>query len=141
MKIYKLILTLAILLSGYLGYNNFLSVDVESSFQQIMSMEEAAEAAKERLRPSEEPEKEEETDYGDLILKIIETASPLLVPYLASRRKKDKQGEPRTLDDDIGRVAENMGVSKAFVRGKLGLGDRRKKQTNTAHRRRAVDKK
>lgn len=102
------------------------------------SMEEAEEMVRDRARP---PEPEEKDDYVDLVVKIGETLAPLLAPFLAARKRKDKKGGIKTLDDDIGDIAVHLGVSKAFVRGRLGLGDRRKKQNGTTNKRRTTDKK
>lgn len=107
MKVFKVVLVIAVALSGYIGYSNFLSVNLD--------------------------------DYVDLILKIVQTLAPLGAPYLASRTRKDKKGEIKTLDEDLRDVAEHLGVSKAFIRGKLGLGDMRKKQSRTVHKRRIND--
>ena len=130
----------AIALSTYLGYNNFVAVDlsVVTEIFAPTSMEEAEEMVRDRARP---PEPEEKDDYVDLVVKIGETLAPLLAPFLAARKRKDKKGEIKTLDDDIGDIAVHLGVSKAFVRGRLGLGDRRKKQNGTTNKRRTTDKK
>lgn len=107
MKIFKIVLVGAIALSGYLGYSNFIEMDLG--------------------------------DYVDIAIKIGQTLSPFIAPALASRKRTNKQGEIKTLDDDIGDVAMHLGVSPAFVKGKLGLGDRRKKQTTTKRKRRSSD--
>lgn len=112
MKIYKIVLVGAIALSGYLGYDNFINIDLT----------------------------EIADDYVDLVIKIGKTLSPLLAPYLATRKRKDKKGVVKTLDEDLRDVAEHLGVSRAFVRGRLGIGDMRKKQNGTAHKRRSTDK-
>ena len=141
MKLYKIILVGAIALSAYLGYSNFVKVDL-SMITEILaptSMEDAEDRVMERLRPSEPEEKPD--DYVDLAMKIGETLAPLLAPFLAARKRKSKSGEIKTLDDDIGDIAVHLGVSKAFVRGRLGLGDRRKKQNGTTVKRRVTDKK
>jgi len=149
MKIFKLVLTGAILVSGYIGYQNF-GVDNIDMLKSVVSSEEkvaerkpkvsrsAPQAIKdmeERMAPKEEPKEEEPIDYIDIIIKLGETIAPLGAPYLASRKRKTKTGEVKTLDDDIGDIAVHLGVSKAFVRGRLGLGDRRKKQVGTKKRR------
>ena len=143
MKIYKIVLVGAILLSTYLGYSNFIKIDL-SEITEIFSptsMEEAADAAKERLRPSGLEIKEEVDDPLDIAKKIGETLAPLIMPYLASRKRKDKKGEVKTLDEDIRDVAEHLGVSRSFIRGRLGIGDMRKKQNGTTQKRRSTDKK
>jgi len=139
MKIFRLVMVLALSLSGYLGYSNFVEVDM-SAVTEILaptSMEEAEDMARERLNSSEE----KSDDYVDLAMKIGEVLLPLLAPVIAARKRKNKKGEVVTVDDSIGALAENLGVSRAFVRGKLGLGDRRKKQNGTTKKRRVTDKK
>ena len=159
MKIFKIVLVGALGFSGYIGYQNF-GVDLSDLTSVIAPVQEervatkkskpkvsrsrpeAMENARERTRPSpaEKPEEKDETDYIDLIIKLGETISPLLIPYLASKRKKkEPDGHIRTLDDDIGDVATRMGVPKSFIRGKLGLGDRRKAQARTKRKRRSTD--
>jgi len=113
MKIYKIVLVGAIALSGYLGYDNFIKIDLTKITD----------------------------DYVDLITKVGKTLSPFLMPYLASRKRKDKKGVVKTLDEDLRDVAEHLGVSKAFVRGRLGIGDMRKKQNGTTNKRRSTDRR
>jgi hypothetical protein len=122
----------ALALSGYLGYSNFISVDVSNLHEVLapMSVEESADG-----------EESQEKKSNDFIWKIIETLSPLITPIIAGYKRKDKKNEIRTLDDDIGDIAVHLGVSKALIRGRLGLGDRRKNTTNkTMNKRRSVDK-
>jgi len=92
----------------------------------------AGEAARERIRPTVE---EEPFDTEEIIRLIIESVLPLLAPILVSRRKKQPDGTVRTIDDSVGNLAEQMGVSRSFIRGKLGLGDRRKTDTGKKKRR------
>jgi hypothetical protein len=141
MKIYKIVLVGAIALSGYLGYSNFIKVDL-SEITEILaptSMEDAEETTKKRVRPSPSEEKQKST--SDIIIEIVQTLAPLLAPVFASRKRTDKKGQVKTLDEDVRDIAEHLGVSRAFVRGKLGLGDQRKKQTGTTHKRRVSDKR
>ena len=144
MKIFKLILVSAVGLSGYLGYTTY----EDFSFKKVKavlrpmesvspSIEGAGDAAKARARPA--PLEEEDGDYSDLIVAIGKALLPLLAPVLAAKRKKQPDGTVLTLDDSVGKLAENMGVSRAFIRGRLGLGDRRKKQSTTKRKRRATD--
>jgi len=145
MKIFKLVLVVSLSVSGYLGYTNYQTLEMKAmevkkklSIERAQpSIEGAEEAVRERARPT--PEKESDIDYEDLIMMIIKSSIPLLAPILAAKRKKQPDGTVRTLDDSVGNIAENMGVSRAFVRGRLGLGDRRKKQTGTKKKRRATD--
>jgi hypothetical protein len=136
MKIFKIVLTGALILSGYLGYSNFINIDVKEIHEVLapMSMEEAADAARDRVRGEKE-------ESDDMVWKIIETVAPLLAPILAGYKRKNKEREIRTLDEDIADIAIHLGCSKAVIKGKLGLGDRRKKQNTTNHRRRTSDRK
>jgi hypothetical protein len=102
-------------------------------------MEDAEETTKKRVRPSPSEEKQKST--SDIIIEIVQTLAPLLAPVFASRKRTDKKGQVKTLDEDVRDIAEHLGVSRAFVRGKLGLGDQRKKQTGTTHKRRVSDKR
>lgn len=149
MKVFKIVLTAAIGFSGYIGYNNFIVnepkiIDIKESIEApSRSIEGAGKSARQKLsKPQEEDsdgEKEEPFDT-DFIIKIIETVSPLLAPVLASKKRKDDKGNTRTLDDELSDVAVKLGVSKAFVKGKLGLGDRRKSNINrTMNKRRKSD--
>ncbi len=132
MKIFKLILMGALGFSGYIGYQNF-STDltiVDSSAQEKVA---ERKITKPRISESKsQPQKQEplkrEIDFGDMGLKVLKTVAPLIVPIIAARRRK-------TLDEEIGDVAVAMGVSKRVIRGKLGLGDRRKKQVGKRKRR------
>ncbi len=145
MKIYKIVLVGAIALSTYLGYSNFIKIDLAEITEIFTpaSMEKTEEMVRERARAPEAARalEKEPDDYVDLVIKIGETLAPLLMPYLASRKRKDKKGVVKTLDEDLRDVAEHLGVSKAFVRGRLGIGDMRKKQNGTTNRRRIDDRK
>ena len=147
MKIFKLILVGAVGFSGYIGYQNF-GIDLYDMTAIVAPAEEktatrkskvnrsrpdAMEEAKERVsKPKTEQVVPEEVDYVDIGIKILETIGPLLIPVVARRKRN-------TLDDRLGKLAEDIGMSKAMVRGRLGLGDRRKAQTGTKRKRRAND--
>jgi len=145
MKIFKIVLVLSLSASGYLGYTNYQTLEMKAmevknklSMESVQpTIEGAGEAARERVRPS--PAQPEEDNTMELIKMILQTLSPLIAPILAGKRKKQADGSVRTIDDSVGNLAENMGVSRAFIRGRLGLGDRRKKQTRTKRKRRATD--
>lgn len=144
MKIFKILLVSALGLSGYLGYNNYQDFNLKKMTVMLRpmesvspSIEDAGAAAKSRARS---PEKKEEVDYSDIIIRIGESLLPLIAPILALRKKKQPDGTVRTIDDSIGNIAENMGVSRAFIRGRLGLGDRRKANVGK-RKRRSTDKR
>jgi len=144
MKIFKLLLVSALGLSGYLGYNNYQDFNLNKVTAVLKPMEAvspsiegAGEVARSRARP---PEPEQEEDYTDLIIMIGKSLLPLLAPALAAKRKKQPDGTIRTLDDTIGELGLSMGVSRAFIRGRLGLGDRRKANVGK-RKRRITDKK
>jgi hypothetical protein len=125
MKIYKLIITLCLMASGYVGWQNF--GIVEPYIDPVIEMIEH-DSVKSKVYEMKEPER----DWVDIGMKVGEMVLPLIPAYIARRRRK-------TLDDEIADVAEKMGVSPKTVRGKLGLGDRRKKQSTTNNTRRKKD--
>jgi len=161
MKIFKLVLTLSIMVSGYLGYTNYQTIEEKALAVKKMAMEreplstrraptsadEARARARESIEPSESSDNDsEENGVGDgaedWIKLILESVLPLVAPIIVAKyKKKQEDGTVKTLDDSIGELAENMGVSRAFIRGKLGLGDKRKSQIRTSHKRRLNDKK
>jgi hypothetical protein len=161
MKIFKLVLTLSLMASGYLGYTNYQTIEEKALAVKEMAMEreplsirrapttadEAEARARERIQPPESSDNDsEENGVGDgaedWIKLILESVLPLVAPIIVAKyKKKDEQGNVRTLDDDIGKLAEDLGVSRQFVRGKLGLGDKRKSQIRTSHKRRLNDKR
>lgn len=130
MKIYRIVLAGAIALSGYIGYSNFGKIQTE--VREIVSEERVASSSRSALPERKESQSEPEDDMSDIALKIVEVISPLIAPILVRRRRK-------TLDEEIGDVAIAMGVSRKTIKGRLGLGDRRKKQTTTKRKRRTTD--
>ena len=123
MKIFRLITIGAVALSGYIGYENFGDIKSVISEDKVeRSIEGSHKSVKNKMS------KEEERDYVDIAIKIGETILPLLAPVFLRKRRK-------TLDDEISDVADQLGLPKSVVRGKLGLGDKRKRQTGTVKRR------
>jgi NTP pyrophosphatase (non-canonical NTP hydrolase) len=121
MKIFRFVTAVAIMLSGYIGYENFVEVNFNNLLDQSIS--------ESKVSKSEAAKKSsEEKDYVDIGIKILETVGPLLAPVLIRKRRK-------TLDEELGDVAIAMGISRKTIKSKLGLGDQRKQQTGTRKRR------
>lgn len=143
MKIFKIVLTLSMMGSGYIGYTNYQDLTNIKETVRIEKMESPTSMDSARDRVAEKlknVEKKEATDYSDIIIKVCEALLPLLAPVIAARKKKDSEGNVvRTVDDEIGDLAIALGVSRGFIKGKLGLGDDRRKQIRTKAKRRATD--
>lgn len=142
-KVFKIVLTISIGFSSWIGYNNFIAHDpkvlnirevispneaIEESEEVSRSIPEARRAAKKRVQPKQS-EKPVEEDPMDMAMKIGEVLLPLIAPIIAGLKRKDKKGEIKTLESDIADLAVHLGCSKAVIKGKLGLGDRRVKKT------------
>lgn len=139
MKIFKIVLTLSMMGSGYIGYTNYQDLTNIKETVRIEKMESptSMDSARDKVKKIE---KKEATDYSDIIIKVCEALLPLLAPVIAARKKKDSEGNVvRTVDDEIGDLAIALGVSRGFIKGKLGLGDDRRKQIRTKAKRRATD--
>jgi len=139
MKIFKIVLTLSMIGSGYIGYTNYQDLTNIKETVRIEKMESptSMDSARDKVKKIE---KKEATDYSDIIIKVCEALLPLLAPVIAARKKKDSEGNVvRTVDDEIGDLAIALGVSRGFIKGKLGLGDDRRKQIRTKAKRRATD--
>lgn len=140
MKIFKIVLTLSMIGSGYIGYTNYQDLTNIKETVRIEKMESptSMDSARDKVKKIE---KKEATDYSDIIIKVCEALLPLLAPVIAARKKKDSEGNVvRTVDDEIGDLAIALGVSRGFIKGKLGLGDDRRKQVGTSAKRRATDR-
>ena len=116
---------ICLLASGYIGFQNF--TVVESYLDPVLEMM-VDDEAKTKIAKMAEPE----SDWMDTVKDIGEMLAPLIPIYLSRRKRK-------TLDDEVADVAEKMGVSPKTIRGKLGLGDRRRAKKKTTNTRRKKD--